>query len=383
MKEQKKTRGIFEKVPSSGIWWIRFMDSEGKYRREKCGSWTTASKKLTLRRAEALQGVKLPKNLRRRRVTFAEIAADALDYSRAHKRSYQDDESRMKRLKEWFGSRAADSLTVSEIGRQLSAASNEEEWAPSTFNHYRSLLMMTYREAIRAEKVTSNPARHVRHEDEDNSRVRYLDQFEPLPTKIEFLKHRKTEDERLRAVIEHDYPEHMPEFVLAVNTGLRKGSQYALSWDMVDWKGRMLNIPKTWTKQKKPHHAPLNDAALAALKIVRGSDDTPGRVFQSAKTGAALQNSRHWFDDAVVKAGITDFHWHDLRHTFASRLRMKGKSIPDICELMGHSSLTMTMRYAHLGPGKLHEVVSALDSNSPTVAPDAIQPETISSSYLQ
>ena len=71
------------------------------------------------------------------------------------------------------------------------------------------------------------------------------------------------------------------------------------------------------------------------LKAVCGDDNTPGRVFQSAKTGMALENSRHWFDDAVAKAGIKDFHWHDLRHTFASRLRMAGKSLGDICELIG------------------------------------------------
>ncbi len=145
----------------------------------------------------------------------------------------------------------------------------------------------------------------------------------------------------------------------------------------------MLNIPRTWTKSKKPQHVPLNDASHAALKVLRGTDDTPGRVFQSAKTGAALENSRHWFDDAVAKAGIKNFHWHDLRHTFASRLRMKGKSLGDICELMGHGSLTMTMRYAHLGRNKLHEVVSALDSISTPVAPEPIQQETVSSSYLQ
>ena len=274
-------------------------------------------------------------------------------------------------------------LTVGEIERQLSAAANKEEWAPSTFNHYRSLTMMTYREAMRAEKVTSNPARSVRHRPEDNSRIRYLNQFEPLPTKVDYLKPLKTEEERLRAVIRHDYAEHMPEFDLALNTGLSKSSQHALTLDMIDWMGRMLNIPRTWTKSKKPQHVPLNDAALAALKAVCGDDNTSGRVFQSAKTGAALENSRHWFDDAVAQAGIKDFHWHDLRHTFASRLRIAGKNLGDICELMGHGSLTMTMRYAHLGPNKLHEVVKALDSISTTVAPEPMRPETVSSSYLQ
>jgi integrase len=243
--------------------------------------------------------------------------------------------------------------------------------------------MMTYREAMRAEKVKENPAWAVGHRQEDNSRVRYLNQLEPMRTEVGYLKSLKTEEERLRAVIQHDYPAHMPEFELAINTGLRKGSQYNLTWDMVDWNGRMLNIPRTWTKSKKPQHVPLNDAALAALKAVRGSDDTtPGRVFQSAKTGAALENSRHWFDDAVVKAGLKDFHWHDLRHDFASRLRMKGKSLGDICELLGHGSLTMTMRYSHLGPNKLHEVVSALNPISTPVAPEPIPATSISTSYV-
>ena len=87
-------------------------------------------------------------------------------------------------------------------------------------------------------------------------------------------------------------------------------------------------------------------------------------MFQSAKTGEPLENGRHWFDDAVMKAGIKNFRWHDLRHTFASRLRMKGAPLEDIADLLGHKSLTMTRRYAHLGPNKLHEVVSLLGASA-------------------
>jgi integrase len=60
---------------------------------------------------------------------------------------------------------------------------------------------------------------------------------------------------------------HLPEFELALNTDVRKGSQYGLTWDMVDWKGRMLNIPRT--KNEEPVYVPLNDAAMAALRVVR------------------------------------------------------------------------------------------------------------------
>jgi len=103
---------------------------------------------------------------------------------------------------------------------------------------------------------------------------------------------------------------------------------------MVDWEGRMLNIPTS--KNGEPLHVPLNAAALAALKLVYQRGDGTGRVFQSAKTGNLLENGWHWFAQAAEKAGIADFHWHDLRHSFATKLRMKCAALEDIADLLGH-----------------------------------------------
>jgi len=136
---------------------------------------------------------------------------------------------------------------------------------------------------------------------------------------------------------------------------------------MVDWKSRELHIPRT--KNEEPLHVPLNDAATSALKAAFKKGDGKGRVFKSSKTGEPLENSRHWFDDAVIAAKLKNFRWHDLRHTFASRLRMKGAPFEDIADLLGHKSLTMTRRYAHLGPNKLHRVVSLLEQVTSQVTP--------------
>ena len=97
-----------------------------------------------------------------------------------------------------------------------------------------------------------------------------------------------------------------------------------------------------------------------------GRSEGLGRVFQPAKTGEPLENGRHWFDKAGNEVEIRNFHWHDLRHTFASRLRMKGAPPEDIAALLGHKSLTMTRRCAHLGPNKLHAVVSLLGASDTT-----------------
>jgi len=338
-------------VLGSGVWWICYFDRFGKRHREKAGTKSVAIKLYGKRKQQVLEGKKLPESFRKPSVNFRQLVDDALAYSKRNKRSYKTDVPRFASLKEWFGSYPAEELTPQEIEKTLARAGEKEKWAASTFNHYRSLMSLSYRLGIQNRKVTSNPARSVTHRREDNNRVRFLT--------VE-------EEKKLRKVIEAKCVSHVPELDLAINTGIRKGSQYGLTWDMVDFKGRMLNIPLT--KNEEPIHVPLNDVAIAALKLVHGRRGRSGRVFQSAKTGEPLENGRHWFDDAVIEAGIKNFRWHDLRHTFASRLRMKGAPLEDIADLLGHKSLTMTRRYAHLGPNKLHAVVSLLGASATTSA---------------
>jgi len=342
-------RGIFEKHPGSGVWWICYFDQFGKKRREKAGTKSVAIKLYGKQKQQVLEGKKLPEHFRKPSLQFSQLLDDALSYSKRNKRSYKTDIPRIASLKDWFGSHVAEELTPKEIENVLARAADKEKWAPSTFNHYRSLMSLSYRLGILNRRITCNPARSVTHRREDNNRVRFLTE---------------EEEKKLRNVIEATWPLHLPELDLAINTGLRKGSQYSLIWDMVDFRGRMLNVPRT--KNEEPIHVPLNDAAVAALRVVHSRGEGKGRVFQSAKTGEPLENGRHWFDDAVAEAQIKNFRWRDLRHTFASRLRMKGAPLEDIADLLGHKSLTMTTRYAHLGPNKLHAVVSLLRPSDTT-----------------
>src|SRR5215467_16301687 len=97
-KSRRKERGVFEKVPGSGTWWIRYADSMGRIRREKAGTKSSALTLYRKRKTESLQGKKLPENLRSPMVSFAELARETLAYSKTHKRSYDDDVIRMERL---------------------------------------------------------------------------------------------------------------------------------------------------------------------------------------------------------------------------------------------------------------------------------------------
>lgn len=331
-KTRRNPRGVFEKIPGSGVWWVRHADAMGRIRREKAGTKSAALTLYRKRKTESLQRKKLPESLRSPLVSFAEIAHDALAYSKAHKRSYDDDVIRMARLLARFRERAADSITAQELEQHLAQTAEENDWAPATVNRYRALISLVFRLGIESGKVKENPARLVKHRQENNSRVRWLSAEEEL---------------RLRAVISEMYPKHMPELDLALNTGLRLGELFSLVWDNVNLARRVLTVPRA--KSGEMRHVPLNATALAALAELRKGGDGTGPVIRNAD-GGALMGPRHWFEPAIRDAKIRNFSWHCLRHTFASRLVMAGVDLRTVQELMGHKSIQMTVRYSHLTP---------------------------------
>jgi site-specific recombinase XerD len=339
-KARRNPRGVFEKIPGSGEWWIRYNDSAGRYRREKAGSKSVAIKLVDKRRTQALEGKKLPEKLRRATVTFADIARDALAYSKANKLSYRNDACRMETLLSWFREYPADAIKAQSIERRF----EQQEWCPATANRYRALLSLTYRLAIRNGKVKENPARLVQHRLENNARIRFLS---------------PDEETTLRKVIEAKCPEHLPEFVLALNTGLRLSEQYGLTWADVSLARRVLTVPRS--KNGLTRHVPLNQAALGALEQLGARTDRKGFVCG----GAA--GPRRWFEPALAEAEIASFSWHCLRHTFASRLVMAGVDIRTVQELLGHKTIAMTVRYAHLAPKHTLAAVERLDV--PQVSP--------------
>jgi len=361
--QDKKLRGIYERDSGSKIWWIRYADSTGRIRREKAGTKGAAIKLYQKRKMEVLQGKKLPENFRAPLVSFDDLAKDALAYSKAHKRSYGDDEIRMEKLLGSFRGRAAESITPQDIERSLSKSADENEWAPATANRYRALISLVYRLGILNGKVKENPAKFVKHRLENNGRVRWLSGEEEV---------------RLRTYLEESGPEHLPELDLALNTGMRLGEMYSLTWENVNASRKVLTIPRS--KNGEIRHVPLNRAALSALAMLRKRSNGSGPLVTDSK-GRPLVSPRFWFEPAIPKAKIRNFTWHCLRHTFASRLVMAGVDLRTVQELMGHKSIQMTVRYSHLAPKHTLAAVELLGASSPasststTTSTDDVQRE--------
>jgi integrase len=284
-RPRRNPRGVFEKAPGSGEWWIRYVDASGRYGREKAGTKSAAINLVRKRKMGAFEGKKLPEKLRRATVSFAEIASDALTYSKENKLSYSDDVCRMETLLRWFREYPAEGITPQNIERRFA----QQDWSPATANRYRALLSLTYRLAIRNGKATANPARSVEHRVENNARTRWLS---------------LTEEKSLRAEIATTCPEHMPELDLALNTGLRLSEMYGLTWDNVNFAQRVLTIPRS--KNGHPRHVSMNGVALRALLEFRSRGDGTGPVIRNVN-GEPLSGSRHWFEPALEKAGIEGF----------------------------------------------------------------------------
>jgi integrase len=242
----------------------------------------------------------------------------------------------------WFGDRPAQSLTPGEIERRLAGG----DWTPATANRHRSLLSLVFRLAVRAGKVKENPVGQVTRRRENNIRVRFLE---------------ASEETALRAKIRKLYPEHEAEFDLALNTGLRRNEQYRLRWDAIDLPRGILTVADA--KNGERRYVPLNSTARAAIKTLAQSNK--GCEYVCPGTAGRLgRDWQRWFEEAVRLAEVRNLRWHDLRHSFASRLAMAGVPLRTIAELLGHKTLGMVMRYAHLAPAHLQEAVERLGAYS-------------------
>jgi integrase len=353
-REEKKHRGVFEKEPGSGVWWIRF-HSEGKIRREKVGRKSDAITLYQKRKSDERAGVKLPANMRYRGETLAAVIDRAIEWYKSHRpRSLRTALTHLDTIKDALGNRVAGDLTPADVDKWLSA---HTEWSDATKNRYKATLGRALQLSVVDGHLMRNVARLVTARREMNGRVRWLTD---------------DEEKQITEAIRERCPDQLPAFVIALHTGMRQSEQFSLEWSEIDFTRRKIFLDKT--KNGSDREMPINKTCLAALEElqrVRQERIDAGKpvnefVFQSSRyPGQRLLNPRQWFPEVVDDAEVKDFHWHDCRHTFCSRLVMRGVDLRTVMELAGHKSIVVTSRYAHLAPEHNIAAIEKLDAVSP------------------
>ncbi|MGS2724824.1 phage integrase [Porticoccus sp. GXU_MW_L64] len=160
-----------------------------------------------------------------------------------------------------------------------------------------------------------------------------------------------------------DYSDHLtPMVLLAINTGMRRGELFHLSWGDVDLERKIVTVEGGNAKTGQTRHIPLNKEANAVLTKWSKQGDASSLVFPSPITKGPMDNIKKSWHGLIRGAEIDNFRFHDCRHHFASQLVMKGVDLNTVRELLGHTSIEMTLRYAHLAEEHKTAAVALLDS---------------------
>lgn len=257
-----------------------------------------------------------------------------------------------------FGKRRLDEILSADVERYKAAA--KKRLNPKTINNNLIVLGRMLSLAMEWELLKAAP------------KIKAL----PLPEQpFEFLDFE--ESDRLLAAVTSEWRVMV---TTAIKTGLRPGEVRALKWEDIDLSACRLIVRRTlWRgregspKGGKSREVPLCDTALSALKAHRPSTALRGRYVFSPAAGErpfSETEVRTVVADSCKRAGLAKrLNWHGLRHTFASHLVMRGVPLKAVQELMGHATIDMTMRYAHLAPDVRRDAVRVLDGPAPSWQP--------------
>lgn len=254
------------------------------------------------------------------------------------KATHEEDKKKLAWLHGFLGDLNLDEITLDAIDRIKAAKLKEASKA--TTNRYLAVVRAILRRA-RDEWEWVDKVPKVKLFKETNSRERSL-----------------TVEDAKRLLGE--LPEHQREYVIfALATGLRQSNVLQLEWSQVNLEKRHAYVPGSRSKNGHPIPVPLNDTALSALERQKGKH--PTRVFTYLGRPIKQANTRAW-QAAKKRAGIKDFRWHDLRHTWATWQRQAGTPTHELQQLGGWRTGAMVERYAHLAPNSLAQAASRLDA---------------------
>jgi integrase len=351
MPKKRKTRdldGLYRR-PDAPNWWASYTDASGQRVRRSTG---TANRQ----EAEALLGKwKLEVHRTREwgeqpRHTFDELMLAYLKGPGQLKRATERDRYSAKRLYAAFSGCDLGTLAPLDIRAYIDRRTAKGA-APGTINRELGLLSAAINYARKEWDWDIPNAAQGRRLREPEGRVRWITQAEA--------------ETLIVAAAQEPQAPYLADFIrLALNTGCRRNELLELEWRRVDLLARLIHLEAIDTKAGRRRSVPLNrdarDAMLSRSRFRAQYCPVSPWVFCD-KDGSRVQSIKRSWATACRRAGIADFHIHDLRHTCAAWLVTAGVALTEIRDLLGHSTVRMTERYAHLAPENVRAAVAAIE----------------------
>ena len=336
----------------NGKWYIQLMIRGKRYHRglPEATCKRDAEKAEAVFKAELLQGrYNLADN--KGEMLFKELIKEYENYAMTSKISWEKDLSRVKSLKTFFITKKLNDITPILVEkyrfhRKKHTKKNGDPITNASINREVSILRKMFSIAVDNEWIDNNPclARKVKPLREDSKRERYL---QPNEEK-EMLKRCTGKDAHLKPIL-----------ICALHTGMRRGEILNLKWDWIDLKKGYITVTKT--KSGKDRNIPISSELMQEL-IKLNKDRKTDYVFVNPLTQMPYGKIDKSFKTVLEKVGIENLRFHDLRHTAATRMVAAGVEIIIVQDILGHSDIRTTMRYAHPMPERKVKAIQALSN---------------------
>lgn len=323
-------------------WWIDYTYAGRRIRESTRSTNKKRALDLLAKRHAAVLENRFDLNETKRPVVFAEYAHEYLEtYSKPNKRpqTFRRDQILIKHLKAFFGKHRLNDIRPMLI-EQYKRKRLEKGRAPATVNREVACMKNIYNVAMRNKVVTANPVKGVGMLREDNEVTRVLP---------------RDEEEQLLA----SAAPHVRDMIIcALDSGMRLGEILGLQWKDLDLAKGIIVVEKSKTGKKR--EIPISIRLRSVLVHLR-EIESDGTVFRW-RNGKALTDIKNGYKAALRRAGLVEkrYRFHDLRHTFATRLAEAGVDLFTIKELLGHSTIVTTQRYAHPGRNAKREAIARL-----------------------
>jgi excisionase family DNA binding protein len=286
---------------------------------------------------------------RKKPVKFAELAGRYLqDYSKVMKKSFKSDLYIVNaHLIPFFGDLEVDQISCLHLERyraeRLTAGVKK-----STTNRELAILSRIFSLGIDWGFSSENPVRKIKFfSEQDSVKERIL-----------------TQEEEVRLL--EASPGHLkPILKVALNTGMRRGEILGLRWSQVDLDKKTIRVERT--KSGRNRYVFLNSDLHSIFEELHQAEEKSEHVFRNSRTGQPFRDVKKAFKSACEKAGIQNLRFHDLRHTFASRLVERGADLITVKELLGHGTVKMTERYTHPNQAQKQKAVETLSHNGSAI----------------